>query len=144
MIPIKKIVIVGGGTAGWLTACVIAARHKSRMSSGFQVRLIESPDVPIIGVGEGTWPTMRSTLSRIGVSETEFFRQCDAAFKQGAIFARWTTGKPDDGYYHPLMYPQAFSHLNLAPHCLVRNDSRSCCDTVYRHGRRWDARLAPK
>jgi tryptophan halogenase len=130
MIPIKKIVIVGGGTAGWLTACVIAARHKSRMSSGFQVRLIESPDVPIIGVGEGTWPTMRSTLSRIGVSETEFFRQCDAAFKQGAIFARWTTGEANDAYFHPLMLPQGFAQINLVPHWLHQSRNQSFCDAV--------------
>src|SRR5690349_2681729 len=94
--PTKKIVIVGGGTAGWLTAGVIAAKHKSRMPGGFSVTLVESPNTPIIGVGEGTWPTLRSTLAKMGVSETDFFRECDAAFKQGAKFARWTTGAPDD------------------------------------------------
>ena len=108
--PVRKIVIVGGGTAGWLTAGVIAAKHRGRMpaADGFTVTLVESPNTPIIGVGEGTWPTLRSTLARIGVSETEFFRQCDAAFKQGARFARWTTGAADDAYYHPLMFPQSF------------------------------------
>src|SRR5687768_18248910 len=106
--PVRKIVIVGGGTAGWLTAGVIAAKHRGRMNAGFSVTLVESPTTPIIGVGEGTWPTLRSTLARIGVSETEFFRQCDAAFKQGARFARWTTGAADDFYYHPLMLPQSF------------------------------------
>src|SRR5688500_18852446 len=97
--PVKKVVIVGGGTAGWLTAGVIAAKHRSRMPAGFSVTVVESPNTPIIGVGEGTWPTLRSTLSRIGVSETEFFRQCDSAFKQGALFAGWTTGAADDAYY---------------------------------------------
>src|SRR5271166_6505996 len=95
---IQSVVIVGGGTAGWLTAGVIAARHQGRMKAGFTVTLVESPNVPIIGVGEGTWPSLRSTLQKIGVSETELFRQCDAAFKQGAKFARWTTGAEDDGY----------------------------------------------
>ena len=103
---IQSIVIVGGGTAGWLTAGIIAARHQGRMKAGFTVTLIESPNVPIIGVGEGTWPTLRSTLEKMGVSETEFFRHCGAAFKQGAKFAGWTTGASDDGYYHPLMLPQ--------------------------------------
>ena len=56
--PVQNIVIVGGGTAGWLTAGVIAARHRGRIQAGtFTVTLIESPNVPIIGVGEGTWPT---------------------------------------------------------------------------------------
>jgi tryptophan halogenase len=142
--PVKKVVIVGGGTAGWLTAGVIAAKHGSRMSCGFSVTLIESPNAPIIGVGEGTWPTLRTTLSRIGVSETEFFRQCDAAFKQGARFARWTTGAEDDGYYHPLMYPQSFSQLNLAPHWLAENSNRSFCDAVCPQGRICDDGLAPK
>src|SRR6188474_860771 len=103
---VRRIVIVGGGTAGWLTAGVIAAKHQSRVGAGFNVTLVESPNTPIIGVGEGTWPTLRSTLSRIGVSETEMFRQCDVAFKQGARFSRWTTGAADDSYYHPLMLPQ--------------------------------------
>ena len=84
---IQSIVIVGGGTAGWLTAGIIAARHQGRMKAGsFSVTLVESPNVPIIGVGEGTWPTLRSTLQKMGVSETEFFRHCNAAFKQGAKF----------------------------------------------------------
>src|ERR1700689_1854489 len=100
--PIQKIVIVGGGTAGWLTAGVIAARHQGRMKTGFSVTLVESGNIGIIGVGGGTVPTMRSTLEKIGVSETDFFRECDSAFKQGAKFARWTTGAADDAYYHPL------------------------------------------
>jgi tryptophan 7-halogenase len=137
-------VVVGGGTAGWLTAGVIAAKHRNRMSAGFSVTLIESPNVPIIGVGEGTWPTLRTTLARIGVSETEFMRQCDAAFKQGARFARWTTGADDDSYYHPLMYPQNFSQLNLAPHWLAENSGRSFCDAVCPQGRICDDGLAPK
>jgi tryptophan halogenase len=142
--PVKKIVIVGGGTAGWLTAAIIAAKHKARIPSGFSVTLVESPNVPIIGVGEGTWPTLRSTLSRIGVSETELFRECDAAFKQGARFARWTTGEPDEGYYHPLMLPQGFGQLNLVPHWLARGKSVSFCDAVTPQGKLCEAGLGPK
>jgi tryptophan halogenase len=144
MTPIQHIVIVGGGTAGWLTAGVIAARHQGRRAHGFTVTLVESPDVPIIGVGEGTWPTLRATLRRMGVSETEFFRQCDASFKQGARFNRWTTGAADDGYYHPLMLPQQFGAVNLAPHWLDDEDGDSFCDAVTAQGRLCDAGLAPK
>jgi len=142
--PVKRIVIVGGGTAGWLTAGVIAAKHRGRMDAGFSVTLVESPNTPIIGVGEGTWPTLRSTLARIGVSETEFFRQCDVAFKQGARFSRWTTGAPDDYYYHPLMLPQSFGQLNLVPHWLAREDGSTFCDAVCAQGRLCDDGLAPK
>ncbi len=136
--------IVGGGTAGWLTAGVIAARHLSRMADGFSVTLVESPNTPIIGVGEGTWPTLRSTLAKMGVSETDFFRECHSAFKQGAYFARWTTGAPDDGYYHPLMLPQGFHRLNLVPHWLALQDDVSFADAVCPQGRICDAGLAPK
>ena len=141
---VRRIVIVGGGAAGWLTAGVIAAKHRSRIPASFSVTLVESPNTPIIGVGEGTWPTVRTTLSRIGVSETELFRKCDAAFKQGAWFARWTTGAANDGYYHPLMLPQSFSQINLVPHWLARNDGSSFCDAVCPQGRICDDGLAPK
>jgi len=144
MRPIQRIVIVGGGTAGWLTAALIAAKHQSRMPGGFSVTLVESPTTPIVGVGEGTWPTLRSTLKKIGVSETAFFRECDAAFKQGAKFARWTTGADDDAYYHPLMLPQGFEQLNLVPHWLSRHHGESFCDAVCPQGKICDDGLAPK
>jgi tryptophan halogenase len=142
--PVNHVVIVGGGTAGWLTAGVIAARHQGRMKSGFTVTLIESADIKIIGVGEGTWPTLRSTLEKMGVSETDLFRHCDAAFKQGARFARWTTGAEDDGYYHPLMLPQGFHQVNLVPHWLEDEGGRSFCDSVTPQGALCDDGLAPK
>lgn len=142
--PVQNVVIVGGGTAGWLTAGVIAARHQGRMKSGFTVTLIESPDIKIIGVGEGTWPTLRTTLEKMGVSETDLFRHCDAAFKQGARFARWTTGAANDGYYHPLMLPQGFHQVNLVPHWLEKQADISFCDAVTPQGALCDDGLAPK
>ncbi len=65
--PITQIVIVGGGTAGWITAGLLAAEHNVDKgilahSPKLNITLIESPDVATIGVGEGTWPSMRSTL----------------------------------------------------------------------------------
>jgi tryptophan halogenase len=142
--PIHSIVIVGGGTAGWLTAGIIAARHQGRMKAGFSVTLIESPNIKIIGVGEGTWPTLRSSLEKMGISETEFFRHCDAAFKQGAKFARWTTGADNDGYYHPLMFPQGFTQLNLAPHWLKDGQGRTFSDAVCPQEQLCENGLAPK
>lgn len=113
-------------------------------AGGFSVTLIESPDIKIVGVGEGTWPTMRSSLERIGVSETALFRECDAAFKQGGKFTGWTTGGEDDYYYHPLMIPQGFSQVNLVPHWLREGHGRSFCDFVSPQGRLCDEGLAPK
>jgi tryptophan halogenase len=144
MQKIENIVIVGGGTSGWLTAGVIAARHQGRMPAGFIVTLVESPNVPIIGVGEGTWPTLRTTLAKIGVSETDFFRECNATFKQGARFAKWTTGEENEGYYHPLMLPQGFQRVNMAAHWLADHHHQSFCDAVTPQGLLCDDGLAPK
>jgi len=67
MKPLRAVVIVGGGTAGWLTAGTIAARQQARMKAGgLSVTLIESPELRTIGVGEGTWPTMRASLEPAG------------------------------------------------------------------------------
>jgi 2-polyprenyl-6-methoxyphenol hydroxylase-like FAD-dependent oxidoreductase len=99
---ISSIVIVGGGTAGWLAACRLAAAARP---GALSVTLVESPDVPTIGVGEGTWPTMRGTLQAIGVEEADFLAACDAAFKQGSRFDGWVTGAPDDRYLHPFTAP---------------------------------------
>ncbi len=105
MSALKQLVIVGGGTAGWLTACLLAADHRAAHSDGLKVTLIESPNIPTIGVGEGTWPNMRDTLQRIGLSETAFLRQCQASFKQGSRFKSWVHDSPDDIYYHPFDAP---------------------------------------
>ena len=97
---VQHVAIVGGGTAGWLTACVLAARHPA-----LAITLVESPDIPTIGVGEGTWPTMRDTLATIGISEAEFLRECDASFKQGSRFDGWVNGSAADSYLHPFTQP---------------------------------------
>lgn len=113
-------------------------------AGGLSITLIESPDIRTIGVGEGTWPTMRPTLQRMGISETALFRECDTAFKQGARFVGWTTGTERDAYYHPLMLPQGFSRVNLVPHWLQAGGGSSFCDFVTPQGRLCDAGLAPK
>lgn len=110
---IKHIVIVGGGSAGWLTAGIIAAEHQCAGDQGLRVTLIESPDVATIGVGEGTWPSMVGTLKRMGISESEFMRFCSASFKQGSKFVGWKNGRADDIYYHPFTVPNGYNEANL-------------------------------
>ena len=109
---VERIVIVGGATAGWLSACYLAARL-STASSAAQITLVESPDIATIGVGEGTWPTMRETLATIGIDETEFLVACDGSFKQGSRFDGWVTGEPEDSYLHPFSPPPASDILAL-------------------------------
>ena len=108
----QHIVILGGGTAGWLTAGILAAEFDT---TNVTVTLVESPTVPTIGVGEGTWPSMRSTLLKIGLSERVFIEQCSSALKQGTQFKNWLHGNGET-YYHPFTLPHGFAEVNLADH----------------------------
>ena len=142
---ISRIVIVGGGSAGWLAAAVIAAEHCDGTSDDppVSVVLIESPDVPTIGVGEGTWPSMRTTLQRTGLSETQFLRECDASFKQGTFFRNWRSGDGDT-YSHPFSVPTDYADINLVPHWLAVNDAPQFADAVAPQTALFADCLAPK
>lgn len=140
---VQHIVILGGGSAGWLTAGRIAA-ERGQGETGVKVTLIESPNLPAIGVGEGTWPSMRSTLQKIGLSETELFTECDAAFKQGAKFAKWVTGEQQDFYYHPLVLPHGFFDADLVNPWLAKNSPQSFADAVCCQSHICERGLAPK
>ena len=140
--PIRSVVIVGGGTAGWITAGILAARHHAGHPDGLKVTLVESPNVKIIGVGEGTWPTMRGTLQRLRVSESDFLRACDATFKQASKFVNWVAG--DDAYYHPFTEPHAFGDVNLAASWLKDSKGLSFGDAVSAQPAICERRLAPK
>lgn len=142
--PLRSVVIVGGGTAGWITAGTIAAKHHAASEFGVKVTLIESPDIKPIGVGEGTWPTMRGTLRRMGISETDFLRECDAAFKQGAKFAKWVDGSEQDFYYHPLVLPAGFLQGNMAPYWQQHNHGKSFSEAVCYQEALCEKSLAPK
>lgn len=144
---IREVCIVGGGSAGWLSAALIAARHHLPGGGGVRVKLVESAALGIIGVGEGTWPTMRNTLRKVGISETDFIRACNVSFKQGACFARWRTGAADDFYYHPLVLPEGFPALDLAPYWNALADAPgagSFSDTVCFQEMLCERGLAPK
>ena len=136
---------MGGGSAGWLAAGVIAAEHRidPQADQPFELLLIESPDVPTIGVGEGTWPSMRATLQRIGLSETDFVRECDASFKQGTYFRNWHTGTGNT-YSHPFTVPAGYADTNLAPHWLALTDAPQFADAVTPQTALFADCLAPK
>ena len=134
---VHRVVVVGGGSAGWIAAARIAARN------AVSVVLVESPNEPAIGVGEGTWPTMRNTLAKIGLSETDFIRHADAVFKQGARFVGWTFGG-EDGYYHPLNPPAGAGEVNLSPHWETQEGEEPFAHRVDFQGTLCDRGLAPK
>ncbi len=78
-----------------------------------EITLIESKDVPVIGVGEGTVPRIKETLKKFGISEVDLLSSCDTTFKTGIKFSNWMSGKSSakgNYYYHPFSspYPQGF------------------------------------
>ncbi len=108
MNPIKNILIVGGGTAGWLTAAFLARTLGTASGEGVRITLVESSEIGIIGVGEGTFPSIKGTLAAIGIDEARFLRESTATFKQGVKFVDWVRprGAPGhDHYFHPFSAP---------------------------------------
>lgn len=108
MSAIRSILIVGGGTAGWLTAAFLARTLGTAADHGVAITLVESSDIGIIGVGEGTFPSIKGTLAAIGIDEASFLRASDATFKQGIKFVDWVRprGAPGaDHYFHPFNLP---------------------------------------
>ena len=95
---IKKIVIVGGGTAGWLSAAYLN-KLLNNTRQNCKITLIESSDIPTVGVGEATIPTLIQTFKFLGFSEQEWMTRCNATFKMAIKFVNWAKG--DDVYWHP-------------------------------------------
>ena len=103
----KSIVILGGGTAGWITANLMATHWEDQ---GFDITLVESPNIGIIGVGEGLTPPLKGFMQVIGTEESDWMAQCDATYKMGITFRNWSTRKGFDEYFHPfLCQPDEFS-----------------------------------
>ncbi len=147
---IRKILVVGGGTAGWLTACYLAKLLGSTARDAIQIELVESPDIGIIGVGEGTFPSIRGTLAAVGIDESRFLRECSATFKQGIKFAHWVRppGAPGaDHYFHPFNLPsQRGGAPELLPYWLLgaAGPEQAFADAVTMQKRVADASRAPK
>ena len=94
--PIRDIVIVGGGTAGWMAAASFA-KHLEKLNCN--IRLIESEQIGTVGVGEATIPPIIDFIRLLGVNENEIVREVKGTFKLGITYRDWT--RPGDFFFHP-------------------------------------------
>ena len=149
MTTARNILIVGGGTAGWLTACYLARVLGQNPATCPQITVIESPDIGIIGVGEGTFPTIRTTLQTLGIDEANFLRESTATYKQGIKFVDWEK-TPQNGehehYLHPFDAPYFVDGAGLLPYWLLSDPATrpSFAEAVTFQKRVADAQRAPK
>ncbi len=91
--PVRKVVIAGGGTAGWMAAALL-----SRLAANLDIRLIESDEIGTIGVGEATIPAIKTYNRLAGIDEDAFMKATNASFKLGIEFTGW--GRADSSYMH--------------------------------------------
>jgi tryptophan halogenase len=94
--PVKELLIVGGGTAGWLAAFWL---NRVLRKTGCRTSLVEADTIPTIGVGEATVPSMVQFVRLLGLDEADFMRRCFATHKFGIRFHDWA--HPDHRYWHP-------------------------------------------
>lgn len=150
MARLQRVLVVGGGVAGWLTACYLAKANNSSAESGLHVELVESPRIGIVGVGEATFPSIRGTLAAIGLDERRFLAGANATYKQGIRYVDWVRpgGSPGcDHYFHPFSLPsQRDGSPELLPYWLLGGapEGMAFADAVTMQSRLVDHGRAPK
>lgn len=99
MINLRKVLVVGGGSSGWMAAALLSKRLK-----GTEIALIEASDIPILGVGESTNLTIKYFMDELGYNEKSFMRACDASFKIAIRFEDFN--RLGGVFYHPFGRPR--------------------------------------
>lgn len=145
----RSILIVGGGTAGWLAAAYLARHLDLAENPALSITLLESPEIGIIGVGEGTFPTIRNTLQYIGIDERHFLRATSATFKQGIRFDDWVRtpkGGVHGHFLHPFEAPYYADGANLVAYWLLQDEATRppFAEAVTIQNRVAEAQRAPK
>lgn len=96
----QKILILGGGTAGWMAANLFVKKWTEQQVS---VSLIESPDIGIVGVGEGSTPTLKRFFEMLDVADADWMPRCNATYKLNIRFAGWSPDSGLNSYSHPFV-----------------------------------------
>lgn len=147
---IKDIVIVGGGTAGWLSAAYLTRAFGEAALGGPRITLVESEDVPSVGVGEATVPLITNTLAYLGFDEKEFMRAVSATYKIAIRFDDWLYVPQQNlarhQYYHAFGTPVGVGQEFIAPYWVAAgaNKHTSFVDYSMIEGRLCEAYRAPK
>ncbi|WP_300529036.1 tryptophan halogenase family protein [Maricaulis sp.] len=140
---LKRVLVVGGGSAGWITAAYMDAALNSKDHKPVEVSLIESEIVGRIGVGEATVPTIRHVLQTIGISESDFMKATDATFKQSIRFDNWLDGRGET-YYHPFERRQTARIDRTGVNWMASDRSRPFAELVSTQPHFCEAGLSPR
>lgn len=126
----EKILIVGGGTAGWMAACLLNSRWPD-----IEVCVLESRDIGIVGVGEGSTPHLKVFFDAVGIEESEWMPQCNATYKNGISFHGWSLTPGFESYFHP--FPAQTDDLLTVPLFLRNVQARLRGESVPAHPDRY-------